>query len=266
MTQQWDPVAYAGSFGYVSQLAEDLVGLLDPRAGERIVDLGCGTGALAAQIAAQGAEVLGIDADAAMIEAARAAQPGLRFEVASGDDFDLDALGFGVADAVFSNAALHWMTRAEEVVVRVAAALRPGGRFVAEFGGAGNVHIVVSALRAALARHGLPLEVQAQPWYFPSPGEYATLLERHGFEVRAMWLFDRLTLLAEGETALRDWLTMFGTPFLGDLDAAEREAVVAEVEAEVRPRLYLDGRWHADYRRLRFSAVKRDPIVERAGT
>lgn len=256
MTQQWDATAYAGRFGYVSTMAADLVGVLDPQAGERVVDLGCGTGALAAQIAASGAEVLGIDADEAMIVAAREQQPTLRFEVASGYDFDLDALGFGPADAVFSNAALHWMTRPEAVLERVALALRPGGRFVAEMGGIGNTAAVSGALRAALERHGQPREAQAQPWYFPSPATYAALLERHGFEVRALWLFDRMTPLADGEAGLRGWLTMFAMPFFGHLDVDERAVIVAEIEDEVRDRLYIGGVWHVDYRRLRFSAVR----------
>lgn len=252
MTAAWDATGYAERFGYVSRLAEDLVGLLDPRPGERIVDLGCGTGALAAEIAARGAAVLGIDADAAMVESARAAHPELRFEVMSAYDFTVEP----PLDAVFSNAALHWMTRPEEALRRVAAALRPGGRFVAEMGGAGNVAAVESALRDALARHGVPRDRQLQPWYFPTVAEYATLLERHDFQVRAVWHFDRPTPLVGGESGLRDWLAMFASSFLEPFDAAARAAIAAAVEEACRERLYRDGRWHADYRRLRFVAVR----------
>ncbi len=243
----------------MSQLAEDLAGLLDPQPGERIVDLGCGTGGLAAKIAAAGAEVLGIDADAAMIATARAEHPELRFEVVSAYDFTLDA----PVDAVFSNAALHWMTRPEAVLERVAAALRPGGRFVAEMGGARNTDRVSSALRAALERRGIPREGQAQPWYFPSPAEYATLLERHGFEVRAMWHFERFTPLAPGADSLREWLTLFASPFLESLAAEARIAVIEEVEAATRARLYIEGRWHVDYWRLRFHAVRAAASTQR---
>jgi trans-aconitate methyltransferase len=252
MTANWDPVAYDTRFSFVSQLAEDLVGLLDPQRGEHIVDLGCGTGALAAAIAAQGAEVLGIDADAAMIATARTEHPELRFEVTSAYDFTVDT----PVDAVFSNAALHWMTRPEDVLVRVAAALRPNGRFVAELGGAHNTDRVSSALRAALERHGIPRQEQARPWYFPSPAEYTTLLERHGFEVRALWHFERFTPLAPGEHSLGDWLTLFASPFLASLASEERAAVIDEVEAATRDALYVDGRWHVDYWRLRFRAVR----------
>jgi trans-aconitate methyltransferase len=253
MSASWDPVAYASRFGFVSQLAEDLVELLDPQSGERIVDLGCGTGDLAAKIAARGSDVLGVDADAAMIEAARRQHPEVRFEVMDAYDFVVDS----PVDAVFSNAALHWMTRPEAVLERVAAALRQGGRFVAEMGGGRNTERVSGALRVALERHGVPPERQARPWYFPSPGEYATLLERHGFEVRAMWHFDRFTPLVPGEHSLRDWLNLFAGPFLASLASEEqRTAVLAEVEAATRDALYVDGRWHVDYRRLRFHAVR----------
>lgn len=250
--QQWDAAAYGRSFGFVAQLAEDLVGLLDPRPGERIVDLGCGTGTLAAGIAARGADVLGIDADPAMIEAARAAHPGLRFEVVSAYDFTTDT----PLDAVFSNAALHWMTRPEDVLRRVAAALRPGGRFVAEMGGGRNTELVSAAIRDALARRGIPPERQPRPWYFPTPAEYATLLERHGFEVRALWHFERFTRLAPGDHALADWLTMFASPFTGGLTPEDAATFRREVEDATRHALYVDGRWHVDYRRLRFVAVR----------
>ncbi|MEZ4553732.1 MAG: methyltransferase domain-containing protein [Dehalococcoidia bacterium] len=250
--QTWDAAAYGQRFGFVAQLAEDLVGLLDPQPGERIVDLGCGTGTLAAHIAARGAEVLGIDADPAMIDAARAAYPALRFEVVSAYDFTADP----PLDAVFSNAALHWMTRPEDVLRRVAAALRPGGRFVAEMGGGRNTELVSTALRDALTRRGIPPERQARPWYFPTPAEYATLLERHGFEVRALWHFERFTQLAPGDHALADWLTMFASPITSVLTPEDEAALRLEVEAATRHALYADGHWHVDYRRLRFVAVR----------
>ncbi|MGE0227941.1 MAG: methyltransferase domain-containing protein [Dehalococcoidia bacterium] len=250
--QAWDAAAYGRRFGFVAQLAEDLVGLLDPQPGERIVDLGCGTGTLAAAIAARGADVLGIDADPAMIEAARVAYPALRFEVISAYDVTIDP----PVDAVFSNAALHWMTRPEDVLRRVAAALRPGGRFVAEMGGGRNTELVSNALRDALTRRGIPPERQARPWYFPTPAEYATLLERHGFEVRALWHFERFTQLAPGEHALADWLTMFASPITSVLTPEDEAALRLEVEDATRDALYIDGHWHVDYRRLRFVAVR----------
>ncbi len=148
------------------------------------------------------------------------------------------------------------MTQPEDVLRRVASALRPGGRFVAEMGGGRNTELVSGALRAALTRRGIPLDRQARPWYFPTPAEYATLLERHGFEVRALWHFERFTPLAPGDHALADWLAMFASPFTSGLALEDEAALRLEVEAATRDALYVDGRWHVDYRRLRFVAVR----------
>jgi trans-aconitate methyltransferase len=219
----------------------------------RVLDLGCGTGHLTAQIAAAGADVLGLDAAPSMIERARALYPHLRFEVARAEDFTLDA----PVDAVFSNAALHWMRPPEAVVARVARALVPGGRFVAEMGGQGNVATVIAALRQALAEEGVLPAAQPDPWYFPGIAEYATLLERVGFEPTLMHLFDRPTPLDDCPGGAADWVRLFGGAFLDAVPPERRDASAARVADLVRPALYREGHWIADYRRLRFVAVRR---------
>ncbi len=261
----WDARAYDESFRFVSDHAGDLVALLDPQPGERILDLGCGTGLLAASIAERGASVTGLDSDAAMIEAARAQfpasdHPGLEFVQGHGEALEECSLA-GPFDAVFSNAALHWMTRPEAVLRGLRALLRPGGRLVAELGGRGNVAIVEGALRDALEAEGVPREQQPSPWYFPGLAEYAALLEQHGFEPRVMTLFDRPTTLEDGAAGMAGWLRMFGHPWLAELPPDLSAAVIARVEAAVRPRLWREdgdenGRWVVDYRRLRVVAVR----------
>jgi trans-aconitate methyltransferase len=245
----WDAAAYDEKHAFVWRLAADLLELLAPRAGERILDLGCGTGHLTRRIADSGAAVMGLDIDTGMIEQARRHYPGLRFEQGDAADFTVTK----PCDAVFSNAALHWVLDAEGAVRCIARALRPGGRFVAEFGGKGNVASVLAAVQASLADHGhggIP-----SPWYYPSVGEYATLLERHGLEVRRASLFDRPTPLEGGEEGLRDWITVFGRDFLAGA-GAEREAFLRGVEDRLRPAAFHDGRWVVDYRRLRIHAVR----------
>src|SRR5215218_857596 len=194
----WDSRLYDESFAIITQLGAGVVELLAPRPGERIVDLGCGTGALTAQTA--GAEVLGIDASDAMIARARELYPWLRFEVARGENFAVET----PVNAVFSNAALHWMSPPEVVATSVARALEPGGRFVAEMGGIGNIATIVAAMYQALAEEGIPREQVRNPWYFPSIGEYASLLEHAGFEVRFMQLFDRPTPLEDCPNGIAD--------------------------------------------------------------
>jgi trans-aconitate methyltransferase len=249
---RWDSTLYDESFGIITQLGAGVIELLAPRPGERIIDLGCGTGALTAQIADAGAAVAGIDASEAMITRARELYPQLRFEVANGEDFAVEV----PVDAVFSNAALHWMSPPQEVVASVAQALEPGGRFVAEMGGIGNIGTIVAAIYQALAEEGIPRERVRNPWYFPSIGEYASLLEGAGFEVRFMQLFDRPTPLDDCPNGIADWLRMFGGDLLAPVPTDRRAQVQERVNQLTRPRLEREGRWVADYRRLRFVAVK----------
>jgi trans-aconitate methyltransferase len=249
----WNATQYDSNFGYVSAHGRPVVALLAARPGETVLDLGCGTGDLAAEIAAAGARVRGIDGDPEMVRLARdkhAGQDALTFDVADGHDFTLDE----PVDAVFSNAALHWMTRPDEVVASVRAALRPGGRFVAEFGGRGNVAALVGALRAAAADL-VPGVAVEHPWYFPSVAEHAARLERGGFDVHLMAWFERPTPLAPGDTAA-DWFRMFGAPMLEPFPEDARPALLARVDDLLRDRFVRDGVWYADYARLRFAAVR----------
>lgn len=249
-TQRWIPDRYARNAGFVPELGRAVLTLLAPRPGERILDLGCGDGTLTAEIAATGAHVVGIDSSDEQIAAARAR--GLDAHV-----MDARTLRFEAPfDAVFSNAALHWMRDLDAVATAVAACLRPGGRFVGELGGAGNVATVRQAIGAALARRGLDAGA-ADPWTFPSAGAFGDLLERHGFEVRHLETFPRPTPLPG---ALDGWLETFCEPFLALLPAAERPLFVAEISDLVAPQLRRpDGGWIVDYVRLRFAAIRPGP-------
>jgi trans-aconitate methyltransferase len=250
--QRWDPGLYDDRHAFVWKHGEALLEWLGPAPGERILDLGCGTGHLTARLAESGAEVVGLDSSPEMVERARRAHPGLRFEVGDARDF-----AFGEPfDAVFSNAALHWVREADRVIARVRAALRPGGRFVAELGGRGNVRALLAGVGEAARRVGV--EPPADPWYFPSLGEYASLLERHRLEVSDAVLFDRPTPL-EGKGGLRDWVRMFLGDFLGAIPGPSREPFLHHLEEAARPALYRGGAWHADYRRLRVRAWRAEP-------
>ncbi|MGH3423417.1 MAG: class I SAM-dependent methyltransferase, partial [Nocardioidaceae bacterium] len=242
---------YDRSFGFVAAYGEALIELLDPRQGERVLDLGCGTGGLTAAIADRGAGVLGLDADQNMIATARDQHPGLAFRLGDGHAFGVD----GPYDAVFSNAALHWMRDQDAAVARVSEALRPGGRFVAEMGAAGNVATITDAVRQARAELGLGETVL--PWCFPTPAEQAVRLERAGFEVRLLRCFDRPTPLTECPEGVTDWLRMFGAPLLDGVPAGHRRGVLRRVDELTHPALVRDGVCVADYRRLRFAAVRR---------
>ncbi|WP_409342010.1 class I SAM-dependent methyltransferase [Paenibacillus sp. MBLB4367] len=251
--QKWNAQQYDKKLAFVSQLGSELIELLGPLEEKRILDLGCGTGDLAQRLAEGGAFVYGIDASPEMIARARNKYPGLRFETTDGQLFALEEK----VDAVFSNAALHWMKRPADVIGCVMAALKPGGRFVAEFGGAGNVAAIRHSIRDALAAQGIDAAARC-PWYFPTVGEYASLLGQAGFIVRMALHWDRPTQLADGENGFRDWLDAFaGAFFAGMSETAKREAY-ANAEEAARSKLFdaASGVWTADYKRLRIVAEK----------
>jgi trans-aconitate methyltransferase len=245
--QVWDTAAYAATGRFVADLAGGVVELLAPKPGEAILDLGCGDGALTERIAATGAVVTGADASPSMVAAARAR--GLNvYEV------DAAALPFkGELDAVFSNAALHWMRDAEAVLAGVHCALKPGGRFVAEMGGLGNVAAIRVALQAVLAKYGIDAAETADS-FFPSAAHYRRLLEAAGFEVRTIELIPRPTPLPGGMVG---WLNTFRNGVLDLLGPEDRAKAIEETVGLLRPVLCdVDGHWTGDYVRLRFSAVR----------
>lgn len=249
MGPSWDAGLYDDRHAFVWQYGASLVELLAPQSGERILDLGCGTGHLTAQIAHKGATVVGMDRSEEMLTQARQAYPHLEF--VSGDARSFTFLT--PFDAVFSNAVLHWVKEPTTAIRAIRHALKPGGRLVAELGGKGNVARLLAAMRWAGQRVGVDLD---QPlWFFPSVGEYASLLEADGLEVRFATLFDRPTPL-EGTNGLRNWVRMFASQILDALSPEQHEDFLRVTEETARSSLYHDGKWIADYRRLRIVAVR----------
>jgi trans-aconitate methyltransferase len=245
--QHWSPEQYATHARFVSDLGMPVVELLAPRVGERILDLGCGDGALTQKLVELGCQVVGVDASPAMVAAAQARGVDARV-------MDGQSLPFGPEfDAVFSNAALHWMKQSDAVVAAVWRALKPGGRFVGECGGSGNTATIIQALERALGRRGINAQA-VNPWHFPTPEEFRNRLEAQGFIVGTIALIPRLTPLPG---SLVGWLETFAHSFMAPVPMAGRAAFLAEVAEWCRPTLCDgQGQWTADYVRLRFSATR----------
>ena len=244
--EEWNPQLYEQQHGFVWQYGADLMELLSPQPEELILDLGCGTGQLTAKIAERVARVIGIDNSPTIINRAKENYPELEFILADATNFSLQKQ----FDGVFSNAVLHWVQPPEKAITCIWHALKNKGRFVAEFGGQGNVQTIIEAMKKVLQLNHFNL------WYFPTIGEYATLLESQGFSVSYATLFDRPTPLNGGEEGMVNWLEMFAGSLFNSLSAAEKLAAKKQIEDEVRAVLFRDNIWYADYRRIRVIAEK----------
>lgn len=244
-SQTWNPGEYERNARFVSTLGRDVLTLLSPKPGERILDIGCGDGVLTAEIAAAGAEVVGIDLSEPMVHAAR--KRGLDARVG-----DAQALTFqSEFDAVFSNAALHWMPNSDSVVAGVFRALKIGGRFVAEFGGHGNIAAIRVAQLAVCQKYGGdPQTITGK--YYPTSEEYVDKLRTHGFSIDCIQLIPRPTTLPAG---MDGWLDTFGKAFLGSVPKMYRDVAKQEIIDLLCPTLCdSKGIWTADYVRLRVAA------------
>jgi trans-aconitate methyltransferase len=249
-TQEWNAERYAKNARFVADMGKAVFDLLNPQPGERILDLGCGDGALTEKLASAGAHVVGVDASSDMVHAAR--RRGLDARVMDGGSLDFNS----EFDAVLSNAAMHWMKRDPDAVISgVHRALKPGGRFAAEMGGHGCVAAITVALCATLQEGGIANPAGLIPWYFPTPDEYSARLKTAGFDLEYIALIPRPTQLPTG---MRGWLDTFAIPFAKNLPDDQRSEFLDQVTEKLRPVLCdSQGRWTADYVRLRFLARAR---------
>lgn len=253
-TTNWNPRLYNDKHAFVYNYGEAVIELLQPKSYERILDLGCGSGQLTSKLHELAQEVIGIDKSPEMIADAKSKFPTIPFKVGDAANFRFSKK----FDAIFSNATLHWVTAHHAAIQCMFSNLKPGGRIAVEFGGKGNVQHIVNELKRALMWRGYIRQARLQAWYFPSVGEYASELESVGFRVTAAFHFDRPTELADEATGIKDWLTMFGKYFFQGVSQRDIEAIKQEVQDNLKPTLFKNGKWYADYKRIRVLAVKSD--------
>jgi trans-aconitate methyltransferase len=247
VTQTWDPQQYEQHGAFVHGLAGGVVEWLAPATGERILDLGCGDGHLSKRIVATGAIVVGLDSSPQMAAAARAL--GINVTVGDAEALPFESSSF---DAVFSNAALHWVRNHDGMLASVKRVLKPHGRFVAEFGGFGNIAAIRVAMRTAIERFGFDGS-KDDVNYYPTPEVYTRRLEKHGFVVERMALIPRPTPLPE--SGMSGWINTFRRGVLESLPEEARDKIVNEAVRLLAPALRDEGgNWIADYVRLRFIA------------
>lgn len=251
-TNEWNAALYNAKHAFVYAYGNSLVELLNPEINERILDLGCGSGQLTAAIGEKCAEIVGMDASETMIKSAKELYPDIDFLVCDAANFEVEK----PFDAVFSNATLHWVKDYKNAVKCIYNVLKPGGRLVVEFGGKGNVKTIVDALVETLNNFGFKDAETKNPWYFPSIAAYTSVLEEIGFDVEVGHLYKRPTLLADKATGIIDWLTMFANSFFVDVPVEIQEKVKYQVQEKVKPVLFINDDWYADYKRLRIVAFK----------
>lgn len=246
----WNASLYDSKHSFVTQYGNDVLELLNAKPEELILDLGAGSGELTAKINERARQAIGIDASADMVRQAKQRFPEVEFYQHNAEEqFPFD----NKFDAVFSNAALHWMLNAEQVIANVAQCLKPNGRFIFEMGGKGNIATIIQAIEFAAHK----MNITNLPIYnfFPSIGEYATLLEKHELNVVYAVKFERPTLL-QGADGLRNWITMFRNPIIAGLTAEQKEEFFHYAESFAHDKLYVNQEWVADYVRLRMVAIK----------
>jgi len=247
---QWDADLYQQKHAFVHQYGSNLIDWLDPQPHEKILDLGCGTGELTHQIAQSGAEVVGVDQSEKMVYRAKQQYPTISFQVMEATQL----AGLPQFDGVFSNAVLHWILEAKQVVQQIYQHLKPAGRLVAELGGKNNIAQIIFALNKQRVAFGYdPISIEKQ-WYFPSVGEYSSLLEAEGFVVRQTHYYRRDTILAED--GIKEWIRMFADRWLADVAIHHKEKLLEATQESLRSTLFREGSWYADYKRLRILAVK----------
>ncbi|MDA9774245.1 methyltransferase domain-containing protein [Saprospiraceae bacterium] len=251
-TTKWNPELYNEKHSFVYDYGEKLIELLNPKENERILDLGCGSGQLTYKINELAKETIGIDKSVEMIADAKSKFPSIEFQVQDAENFRFDEK----FDSIFSNATLHWVKNYKNSIKSMYENLNPNGKIVVEFGGKGNVQTIVKQLRDSLKRRDYISRSELNQWYFPSIGEYATELESAGFRVLFAEHYDRPTELADQNSGIKDWISMFAKSFFIGVAENHIKEIKNEVQESVKEKCLIDGKWFADYKRIRIVAVK----------
>lgn len=247
----WNPILYDTNHAFVSDYGNHLIELLAPKPNEKILDLGCGTGDLTNTIYKKKANVVGVDKSENMIKQAKDKYSHINFLAKDATNLGYD----NEFDAVFSNATLHWIKEPEQALKSIYKSLKQNGRFIAEFGGKGNIQTITDEIIAQFTAIELDDHTRRFPWYFPSIGEYTSLMEKVGLKVTFAQHFDRPTILKD-DNGLRNWIEMFCSDMFKDINETKKNELITKVESNLKKELFKEGNWIADYKRIRVIGIK----------
>ncbi len=252
ITTKWNPELYNEKHSFVYDYGQNLVELLDPKKNERILDLGCGSGQLTFIINELAKETIGIDKSPEMITDAKLKFKNIEFQICDAENFRFNEK----FDSIFSNATLHWVKNYKNAIKCMFENLKSDGKIILEFGGKGNVQTIVNQLKNSLSKRGYSEQSELELWYFPSIGEYSTELESAGFRVLLAEHYNRPTELADEESGIKDWISMFAESFFKDVSSNHIEEIKKEVQEKMKEKCLINGKWFADYKRIRIVAIK----------
>ncbi len=250
--EKWDTKLYNEKYSFVYDYGKSLIKLLDPKKNDRILDLGCGSGQLTFKINELSKETIGIDKSVEMIADAKLRYEKVDFQVCDAENFRFK----NKFDSIFSNATLHWIKNYKNVIKCMYDNLKFNGKIVLEFGGKNNVKTIINQLRKSLKKRGYLKQSNIELWYFPSVEEYSKELESFGFKVVLAESFDRKTELVNQQNGIKDWISMFANSFFIDVNLTHIEEIKSEVQENIKAKCFINGKWFADYKRIRFVAIK----------
>ncbi len=253
---KWNTELYKDKHSFVYEYGESLIELLDAKPDESILDLGCGTGHLTKSISKLTANVIGMDYSNDMVSSAKNNFPEIQFFVKDASNFDFD-IPF---DTIFSNATLHWVLEHRSCIKSMYRNLKIGGKIVLEFGGKGNVELIIESLRKYLLKYNYIEQSSLKQWYFPSIGDYCQVLEQEGFRVTLAQHYNRPTELLESDNGIKDWLDMFAKNYFINVNEKHKEEILNHIQNDLRPKLFSSGKWLADYKRIRIVALKKELV------
>ena len=250
--EKWDTKLYNEKYSFVYDYGKSLIKLLDPKKNDRILDLGCGSGQLTFKINELSKKTIGIDKSVEMIADAKLRYEKVDFQVCDAENFRFK----NKFDSIFSNATLHWIKNYKNVIKCMYDNLKFNGKIVLEFGGKNNVKTIINQLRKSLKKRGYLKQSNIELWYFPSVEEYSKELESFGFKVVLAESFDRKTELVNQQNGIKDWISMFANSFFIDVNLTHIEEIKSEVQENIKAKCFINGKWFADYKRIRFVAIK----------